>query len=123
MKVLTIDRSKWLCGHELNLHKGKDSMLVNHEGQMCCLGFLGTQYGGTEENMLELYTPAGCQFVNWPAGVLKNCEDSPWTAVAVRINDNNELRDLDREMMLIDHFKAIGVSLQFTGHYTDQLTS
>ena len=121
MSKLLIDRSKWLCGHELNRSKDKDSMLLNHNGEMCCLGFLGKQCEFQEESLLACYTPDGTGIDRWPEGVinLEAFKDTPWTAVAVRVNDSRSLSDSDRESILIDHFKAIGYSIIFTGNYQD----
>lgn len=88
---------------------------------MCCLGFLGEWCGIPIHEMEEVYTPDTCSGEGWPKGVLKldndTKTDTPWTAVAIRINDNKDLTNRDRECMLTDHFKGINIQLVFTGSY------
>lgn len=49
MIKLTIERSKWLRGG------GDDAFLLNLDGKMCCLGFLG-KVCGYEDSAIRLYT-------------------------------------------------------------------
>jgi hypothetical protein len=53
MKTITIERSKWLRGNE------SDSMLLDKEGKMCCLGFYLSQCRVPKKDLLTVSTP-GC---------------------------------------------------------------
>lgn len=53
MMKLTIDRSKWWRGNGSG-----ESRLLRPDGTMCCLGFLGRACGYTDEQLLDVTTPA-----------------------------------------------------------------
>jgi hypothetical protein len=71
MKVesLEIDRSKWRSGgngkegEQLKTQTGRGkTQLLNHEGYMCCLGFLGAQLGITDTRLLGATVPADISY-------------------------------------------------------------
>lgn len=118
METLVIDRSRWACGG-----KGGDSALRNCLGNMCCLGFLAEQAGYKPEELADELTPYDIldekSSGTWPEGVLNVLEggicDSPWTRVAMCINDNKHITGMEREMMLTDHFESINIKVSFVG--------
>lgn len=107
---LVIDENKWAA---YGLGNGISS-LTNSRGNMCCLGFLGAACT-TKPSLLEgNFVPFRNSKIDWPEGVFYDYKSSSWTGEAMRINDSQEFTHEGRKERLIEHFKKIGVDLEFT---------
>lgn len=117
---LIIDRSKWACGG-----RGGEPELLNDNGNMCCLGFLALACGYLPEDIQYKEVPRLVYGTTgkFPSSVLGaerlSNENSPWVNVATQVNDNETLGNFERECILKDHFKLIGVDLTFIHDYME----
>ena len=108
-----IDRTKWLRG------KGT-GILLNEEGCRCCIGFVGSQLGIEDDDLLNIFCLRGvdgigsmartCGFVHSSSG---GVTDAPFIQMAYELNDDFTLDDAARESKLIELFKANGHELVF----------
>lgn len=112
---LIIDRTKWLRGED-----SEDSYLLRiSDNKMCCLGFYSLAKGCSIEDI------RGCQE---PPDVPKSLEIFPELCKGqneyystpsklardmMNVNDNTEMTDAVRESKLAEHFKSIGVEVEF----------
>ncbi len=109
-KSLVIDLQLWARG-------GRETYLLNLDGTMCCLGFLGQACGVSKEKLLGRAQPAAMDDPDgWPEGI---CDvTSSWTAEAIRINDDiidgETLTDEQRQDKIKQHFKLIGYEVSFS---------
>ena len=111
MKEFTIYKDKWVRGN--GYFKGNDfgsSALLNKEGNMCCLGFLGEACGISRARMLNLTSPFYVDDDhsnhNYP-DVVKD-----WSEF-ILVNDNKKLTDRQRQDRLRRMFKNIGYKVSF----------
>ena len=109
---LLIDRARWVNGctrKYLGL-----SLLLNKEGNMCCLGFLGKACGLTDKQLVGNGGPSCVPLLNWPKEILfRNIEDE-----IIRINDRLGVSHEKREILLIDSFKKyLDIDVEFIGSY------
>lgn len=114
----TINRNYWYRGRG-----STDSMLLNSEGSMCCLGQICRQLGIDKDRIRYQRTPwslndkyaaadtifsAGTFFTQFPENVKINVRnpiteaDNSVVAILMEINDNYYLIDAQREMQLTD---------------------
>lgn len=120
---LTIKRSRWARRTE-GADKGESSLL-NDDGNMCCLGFLGAAVGIPLDRLDGLASPSDhldhvSALVMWPKEfVPRNIDDgrsfcdSEVTAKAVSINDDEDTTDSEKERDLIYLFDEVGIALTF----------
>jgi hypothetical protein len=113
MKTLIIKESKWLQGNK------ESSYLLDGEGKMCCLGFLGKACGATDDQIRHLASPAKATEVNWIDGLVINgyskfLINSSLCAKMMSVNDSKDLSLEDRKTKLRPLFKQIGITLRFT---------
>ncbi len=112
----TVNRPEWYRGN------GPDSSLLTSTGSMCCLGFLGRACGISKDELLSRGAPADVSHpedrAKWPRGLIHQAptgtEDSMLCVEIIRVNDNVELAELDRETQLTELFAKIGLTVVFT---------
>jgi hypothetical protein len=109
MKTIKIKRSKWLRGNRI-------SMLRNHTGEMCCLGFAIKQISKVSNSKITLkYGPSGVftkkSFLTCTThGDVSN---NNLASKAIKINDNPVITDSEREEKLKDLFQENGYNIVF----------
>lgn len=121
---LIIDRAKWRTGAGGNFLTGKgNTLLLNDEGFMCCLGFRCHQMGIPKNDLLGICTP-GSFSLSSRYDIPDLIEEKPWgwdnssfVEDAVKINDDMFLTPEQREKAITEHFKKIGVTVEFKGRY------
>ena len=103
--VVTVYRGNWLRGIDPDLEPGK-TLLLDREGNRCCLGF-GLRSEGAEDHALRnRETPAGTPFFSRlikPACGYGPPTNTAWARRAMEINDNVEINDAEREAQLERH--------------------
>lgn len=110
----TIDRAHWANGG--NYESAGPPALLNINGNMCCLGFLGLACG-LDKNQLEndneiIVMPSDTNLKMWPNEMIKH-ENS----FAI-INDDKDLFQEEREMILTSEFKKVfNIDVEFVGKY------
>jgi hypothetical protein len=123
---VTIDRAKWRCGGECgDFANGKgQTKLLNHEGYMCCLGFI-TAAANPELNILEKGEPDDlkttvpeltCLSLDF-AFSSRGWLNTNLTVAAIAINDSETLTAQEREEQLLELFKNSLYELEFVGEY------
>jgi hypothetical protein len=103
--VCTVDRKTWVRGN-----KGGISALLNEEGNMCCLGFLGETCGVPRKLLLRTAVPDSLS----PVQQKKFPKVSAWEAF-VEVNDHIHTSDAEKEALLKTLAKANGFSFRFVG--------
>jgi hypothetical protein len=106
----TVDRSKWARGGPRGSNYKGLSELVNVQGNMCCLGFLGITCGVEPQDMLQITSPDDLSeelTAKYPAV-------ASWDQFIV-INDNSAITDADKEKALRDLAKKNGFLFLFVG--------
>lgn len=123
IKQLVITRSRWVRQTE-GVDKG-ESALLNCNGNMCCLGFLGAAVGIPLKCLDGMASPNDhldhvSALVMWPKDFVprsidygRSLCDAVATAKALAINDNGETTDSEKERELIDLFDEVGIALTF----------
>ena len=127
-----IDRSKWRCGGHLGASENAvgegETMLLNEEGFMCCLGQVAKQLGIKDIDLLGAVTPRQLKkpsveavrglLVSEPGSDLNVGELHTALAYsALETNDDPTLTSQDRERALTELFERSGYTLEFTGEY------
>lgn len=123
MRLLVIDRQKWLRGNALT------STLLNDNGCMCCLGFEAKACGVPESVMRNVPTPAGLLNELKFTGEIDKIkhlvdniayystiaagEESYFSIQAMAINDNDYINDTTREQRLTELFASQDIELKF----------
>ena len=135
MKQLIIDRSKWRTGGEGYRHTGiGDTQLLNDDGYMCCLGFYCLQAGVPQDKILNVGEPDDIvnvrEFYDKSEDfafllVDRDYDDdsminTDFTRTAIRINDKESITPDEREKMIKDHFKYMGIEVVYEGQYENQ---
>lgn len=119
---LIIDRAKWRTGgNNPNATGEGDTLLLNDEGFMCCLGFRCHQMGIHKNDLLNKCTPVCLSdLYNIPDLIEEKSwgwDDSEFTSKAIEFNDSKFLTPEQREKAIIEHFATIGVTVEFKGRY------
>jgi hypothetical protein len=140
MQQLIIDRSKWRTGGSISdperLNKYGNTLLLNRQGYMCCLGFYCEQLGGIpKDKLLGISSPEalglddlGLDDINIITKlVIKkdhyDVEDdytllpTSFTSDAIEINDSPYIFSEERENQIVDHFKNHNVEVIFKNKY------
>jgi len=136
VKKFTVKRDQWLRGSTDSSGDPADSKLLNHAGQMCCLGFLGKACGYSEFSLQDQGDPAETvgEYVDrlyraeadlWPVTIL-NAERyevdmrlvshtamTPVCQTIIDVNDSAELTDEERERQLTELFKQAQIEVVF----------
>ena len=146
METMVINRSKWVSApcDDNCAYKG-DSMLLNENGNMCCLGFLSLKRGLKKKEIDGCCSPKDVvsehvlhrkahptfpldgsvykeeiERLSKKLGDMlgkKTTSNSRWCNQAMRINDDCRLTLEEIEKKLIVHFKKIDINLKFVGKY------
>lgn len=137
-----IDRSKWLNGELVNRHiealkKAPNSMLLDKEGRMCCLGFYSlacgipakwvvglSEPGDLELNLVEKLAPT-IAYVHQDAYEGEDgepetechVEQSLITDKLITANDDTTIGCLEREARIVALFADAGIEAEIVGEY------
>lgn len=105
VKTLHIERGRWGEGR-----------LLTRSGKCCAAGFFSLALGIPQELIIDSTTP---EFLDEWVEVLNIYPGATpqWLADVMKINDRLTSAHDERERLLIDVFKRIGVELVFTGEY------
>lgn len=122
---LIIDRAKWRTGGDLSYPNATgegSTLLLNDEGFMCCLGFRCHQMGIPKNDLLNVGTPGSLSGLydipDLIEGMYFGCFDnSRFASKAIQLNDDPFLTPEQREKAITEHFKTIGVTVEFKGRY------
>ena len=114
----------WLRGQKDGSGEAKDSILMNNQGNMCCLGFLGKTCGYRDEQ-LEYRSDPGALLREknvdadlWPHSIVDRDQNNQlgYTNLCSRIiamNDDDEIDDNIREQNLKELFSEAGLEVEF----------
>jgi hypothetical protein len=123
MKTLVIDCQKW-ARKTVGVEKG-ESLLLNSQGNMCCLGFACKQLcelddscidGKGEPNEISRKLPFLVEAVDdfdEENGEYIRYEDTDLSGRAICINDNADTTDTEKEQLLFTLFAKHGIQLTF----------
>lgn len=133
MKILTIDRSKWRSGGDIDSENNTGAgytQLLNGLGYMCCLGFYCSQSGLTNEELLGNANPREVLLNKTneknPIPLLAKIDtefiidDTEFAENAMVINDNSHATTSEREEQITEHFAQAGVEVVFVGEYENR---
>lgn len=117
-KKYIIDRSKWRCGGDGFSAKGKGvTKLLNSDGYMCCLGQTSRQEGISDSDLLNRNNPSCVGKDVGPFATycskFNDYESTLLARDAIRINDNTEILNEERERRLIELFSRHDLELEF----------
>ena len=116
-------RDKWARGRT-----NVSSELLNIMGNMCCLGFLGKACGYNDEDLKQVPSPGyivyeyidGKVLSKFPSSLVMldakhpfECRDTPACRNLMKINDDEEISDQEREKLLTEKFLEIGIEVEF----------
>lgn len=129
IKEFTVDVSKWSRGGKTG-PSNSPSSLLNEDGFMCCLGFLGAACGIKEAQMNNLASPEDLDedernlmptallYDNLSYEVQDNriyeIVNSMICDALININDNESIDDEARMKYLKENFAEIGIEVKFT---------
>lgn len=128
MKEITIDRGTWrFGGNAKNYDHGEGfTALLNTKGKRCCLGFVCSQIGFSDEALLDALTPSGIDeaagkeikgLTEIPPGKFF-ARNLPWLMEVLEANDDYRLSNKGREEYLSKLFLDAGYfRLRFVGEY------
>lgn len=126
MKELIIDRSKWRFGGD---HDGCDEKygsteLLNSKGYMCCLGFFSKDLCKVPKKYLKGVPTPECIHYKHKSKVHRFLNKDILKAytfwdTAIGINDVFRGEKEERELLIINLFKEIGVSVSFINEYPE----
>lgn len=127
MKEYTIDRSKWVCGGKRFSKKLGMTHMLNDKGRMCCLGQIYEAEGVSREDLIDETSP----FSVW---IAKKINPTDWMLTIkesnacvirqdhsrvskqmMRVNDDDNLNQKERENKLKELALKVDVKLKFTG--------
>jgi 3-methyladenine DNA glycosylase Mpg len=114
-----VQRSKWLRGT-----RGRDTYLFDDHGARCCLGFVASQCGVADSVLLNVAPPRDIKpfevlqqldgLLTRPAReYVRDWTDSALADDAMRINDDADITDAERETSLSFLFAEHGYALRF----------
>ncbi len=122
MKEYTIDRSKWVCGGKRFSKKLGLPKMLNEEGRMCCLGQICKAEGASKGELYNSGCPWTAYYDNYakcvPDWMFNNAMRMSHSSVAdkmMRVNDNPDLNQKERENKLKELALKVDVKLKFTG--------
>jgi len=125
-KKFTVKRSQWLRGGKSpDKRFWNDPMLLNRDGNRCCLGFAGEQLCGlSNEQLLDISGPRDPHvryefnqgmpglFREAPTGLVQNAQVSTYTRLLMAENDMDK-DDATREENLKKLFNEINIDVEF----------
>lgn len=123
MKTITVDCNTWICGGDSELESNKlgkgDTMLLNSENCMCCLGFACFQLDSSLKDF-DLLNVADPSSVGKDIPFLSYFEEEDGTYYetvlsrdAIAINDNKGTSVYEKMAQLTYLFKEHGLNLEF----------
>lgn len=131
-KTFVVDRGTWrFGGDKYNSARGYTA-LMNEKGLRCCLGFVASQLGVSDDRLIEAGIP---EELRDNCGLMGVCELPPLTvdkyrtgsvsdtelsAKAMAINDD-DLTHQQREQQLTELFNSHGYGLTFEGAYPEDV--
>ena len=122
VKVLKINRDKWLTGECTRYHLESDSCLLSKTGRMCCLGFYMIQAGYKPSTIKGKGAPHEIASTKYRLPeLIDGCDNAEETNELIGINDNEEISREVREKRITKGFKSIGVKVRFVGKYPKEL--
>lgn len=134
-KTIVVDRQKWLNGNVMNAGKKAkklpgSQLYSEASGKKCCLGFAVEQSCGISLKGLPSYSTPVCFGYDFPQHRdslgdyirvvgewegLVTFTDSPISLLAMSINDNPDLKWVDRETLLLQAFRLANLDISFEG--------
>lgn len=122
MKKVIIDRSKWLNTRTRYILGA--SMMLDAQGNRCCLGFIAKAEGVEDDKLLNVLTPGGVGLVinNLTESVIGCLSksgkryNSDKAKYAMELNDHNGMTTEGRERALQVLFADL-YELEFVGEY------
>jgi len=109
---LTIDRSRWLRG------EGTDSSFLQRptDQKQCCVGMYLASLGVEEEKLDGVLSAQGVKDLPEGAGwLLTSCLSSSAADELYSVNDDEDIRESERESRVAVLFKVAGIDVEFTG--------
>lgn len=105
---LTIDRKIWLRGEG-----SEHSILLNNaDGRKCCLGIYLSSVGFSDEKIKQKRCPSDV-IGSIPEWLLDNKKDSDLCKELICENDNEHIKEDDREKLIKDLFKKAGIEVEY----------
>lgn len=128
----TVDRSKWRFGDTADLGDGRgETLLLNSKGYMCCLGFCMKQLGYADDDLISYGSPFEVTDASTPftrrfeeEGKIVDTGlsvDTVLSEEAMRINDDEDISNEERESELSNLFSKHGHEIEFVGEYPKRL--
>lgn len=114
----TVDRKTWIRGESSwdDAKATNESMLLNQKlGKMCCLGFLAKACGSNDSDIRNIGIPEAAPCVVWPPWVLFMGYNSLATEHLIKLNDDVDIGDDERERRIKEEFAAHGDEVEFVG--------
>lgn len=124
IKKFSINRKTWLR-YRKDLDKMYYPFLLNRHGMQCCLGQVARQCGITDDYLMNIGPPSEAicddgydnQFffmfmTKDEAGDLEN-NDNIFAVNCMKINDDRDTDDAEKERRLIEEFGSRGYELSF----------
>ena len=120
LKEFTVSRKRWIRGEDADDGMNDSCLYRASDKKMCCLGFLARSSGAKVENIFGVMDPAesDCDSFSWPEGILDTEYEDEYrnsliTEKLMAANDDSTLTSREREKMLRELFKAIGIKVKF----------
>jgi hypothetical protein len=136
MKVM-INRRTWNSGDRFEMGGGRlyapghaHWVAGDMPSNYCCLGFLGSFCGATDDEMTDVGLPSETIYpdspIAWPDALFERPSQAggfdSWEAVFAELNDysKTDIDDATREAWIAEGFKTVlGVKVEFVGDYGD----
>lgn len=114
IKKFVIKRKRWLRGGARDYFSGI-SMLRTPGGKQCCLGFYGRALGCRIEDIFNVGSPDSTETNFWPEWLVGQSLHivSKAGRQLMRINDDSNLSDHQREQLIKKIFLLHGVRVRF----------
>ena len=117
MKQIIIDRNTWIRGEG----SGLSYLLRKMDNHRCCLGFLSQQCGIPDKQLLgspsvesALCKEFGVVLPDELAFLMDRGNNSSLAYKLMKLNDNHDISNEDRERQLTEEFAKQGFELVFT---------
>ena len=125
---VVINRSKWRTGGHSAVSTGVgDTLLLNAEGYMCCLGFCCKALGLADKAIFDTAVPQHAitvdecgkpGFKDLTMCINSSVVSTPLVGNAIFINDSTRLIPEEKEAKLQELFKDSDLELSFEGNYS-----
>ena len=120
---VTINRARWRTGlHSVNQTGTGETLLLNDEGYMCCLGFICAASGVPAVRLYDKVIPCNLpkSLKNTLPGLKYLLSENPNVSLAskaTKINDDRSTTSHEKEQKLLELFKNSEFDIEFTGDY------